>query len=78
MAKLVSEMSKKMLPTASTFIRAVVVGVLGIETDSLPSFAVLARRVVGKVLPPSVETEILTLAALTGAAVVLATFHVTV
>ena len=34
MVKFVSEISKKILPTASTFIRAVVVGVLGIRTDS--------------------------------------------
>ena len=76
--KFVSEISKKILPTASTFIRAVDVGVLGIETDWVPSLGVLARRVVGNVLPPSVEREILTFAALTGAAVVLATFQVTV
>ena len=76
--KFVSEISKKILPTASTFIRAVDVGVLGIKTDSEPSLAVLAARTVGNVLPPSVEREILTFAALTGAAVVLATFQVTV
>ena len=75
--KFVSEISKKILPTASTFIRAVVVGMLGIKTDSAPSLGVLARRMVGNVLPPSVEREILTFAALTGAAVVLATFQVT-
>jgi len=78
MVKFVSEISKKMLPTASTFIRAVVVDIFGIVTDWLPSLGVLARSVIGKVLPPSVEREILTFAALTGAAVVLLTFHVTV
>ena len=76
--KFVSEISKKILPTPSTFIRAVVVCMFGITTDSEPSLAVLAARTVGKVLPPSVEREILTFAALTGAAVVLLTFQVTV
>ena len=61
--KFVSEISKKILPTASTFTRAVVVGVLGIVSDSVPSLAVLAERTVGKVAPPSVDIEILTLAA---------------
>jgi len=75
--KLVLEISKKIFPTASTFILAVVVGVLGMVTTSLPSLAVLATRVL-KVVPPSVEIEIFTLAQLTGAAVVLATFQVMV
>ena len=44
-------------------------------TASLPSLGVLATRVL-KVLPPSVEMDIFTLAQLTGAAVVLATLHV--
>ncbi len=52
-----------MLPTASTLIRAVDVGISGIKTDSEPSLGVLAVRTVGKVVPPSVEREILTLAA---------------
>lgn len=75
--KFVFEISKKMFPTASTFIRAVVVSMSGIRTDSAPSLGVLAARMVGKVLPPSVEREILTFAALTGAAVVPLTFQVT-
>jgi len=78
MVKLVSEISKKILPTASTLIRAVDVGASGIKTDAEPLLAVLAVRMVGKVLPPSVDSEIFTFAALTGAAVVLATFQVTV
>ena len=78
MVKFASEISKKMLPTASTLMRAVVVPVFGMVTDSVPSFGVLARSTVGKVIPPSVEREIFTLAALTGTAVVLATFQVTV
>jgi len=76
--KFVSEISKKMLPTASTFIRAVVVGVLGMVSDSVPSLAVLAERTVGNVVPPSVEREILTFAVLTGGSVVLVTFQVIV
>ena len=73
--KLVLEISKKILPTASIFILAVVLGVLGIVTASLPSLGVLATNVLN-VVPPSVEMEIFTLAQLTGAAVVLATFQV--
>jgi hypothetical protein len=73
--KFVLEISKKIFPTASTFILAVVVGVLGIVTASLPSLAVLATNVLN-VAPPSVEMDIFTLAQLTGAAVVLATLHV--
>jgi hypothetical protein len=75
--KFVLEMSKKILPTASTLILAVVVGVFGIVTTSLPSLVVLATRV-EKLFPPSVEMEILTLAQLTGAAVVFATAQVIV
>ncbi len=76
--KLVLEISKKILPTASTFILAVVLAPTGIVTACEPSFAVLAAKTVGKVCPPSVDNEILTFAQLTGAAVVFATFHVTV
>src|SRR2546423_12191746 len=78
MVKFAPEMSKKILPTASTLTRAVVVGALGTVTFSVPSLGVLVSSTVGKLFPPSVESEILTLAQLTGAAVVLATFHVTV
>ena len=78
MVKLVLEISKKILPTASTFILAVVVGVFGITNASEPSFAVLATNTVGNVCPPSVLNEIFTLAQLTGAAVVLATDQVIV
>ena len=76
--KLVSEMSKNILPTASTFILAVVVEMFGIATDSEPSLAVEFASTVGKVCPPSVDNKIRTFAALTGAAVVLATFQVTI
>lgn len=74
--KLLFEISKKIFPTASTFILAVVVGVFGITNVSVPSLGVLAINTVGKVWPPSVDKEIFTLAQLTGAAVVLATLHV--
>jgi len=76
--KFASEISKKIFPSASILMRAVSVMTLGSVTISLPSFAVEAARVVGKVRPPSVDNEILTFAALTGAAFVLATSHVTV
>ena len=76
--KLVLEISKKIFPTDMILILAVVDGVLGIVTTSVPSFGVLATRTVGKVNPPSVDNRIFTLAQFTGAAVVLATAHVTV
>ena len=78
MVKLALLISKKIFPTASTFILAVVVGVFGITNASVPSFGVLAINTVGKVCPPSVLKEIFTFAQLTGAAVVLATLHVMV
>ena len=71
-------MSKKMLPTASTLIRACVVGVFGTVITSEPSFGVEAVKTVGKFSPPSVDNEILTFAVLIGAAVVPLTFHDTV
>ena len=42
-------MSKKILPTASTFILAVVEGVFGITNASVPSLGVLAINTVGNV-----------------------------
>ena len=78
MVKLVFEISKKILPTASILILAVVVGVLGIVNTSDPSFAVLAANTVGKVWPPSVDNDIFTFAQLTGDAVVFATDQVMV
>src|SRR6185436_13418859 len=56
MVKLVSEISKKILPTASTLMRAVVVLIFGTMIASLPSLGVLATMVVGKVWPPSLES----------------------
>ena len=58
--------------------RAVVVAVFGIVTLCEPSFAVLASRTVGNVLPPSVESEILTFAQFTVPVFVFVTFQVTV
>jgi len=63
---------------ASTFILAVVLAPAGIVSDSDPSLGVLANKTVGKVCPPSVDNEILTLAQLTGGSVVLFTFQVIV
>lgn len=78
MVKLVFDISKNTLPTASTFTRAVALAPTGIVTASVPSLTVLASKTVGKVCPPSVDNEILTLAQLTGGSVVLATAHVIV
>jgi hypothetical protein len=58
--------------------RAVVVAVSGIVTAALPLFGALDANTVGNVMPPSVESDILTSAVLTGDPVVPATFHVTV
>src|SRR6187551_3115711 len=53
-----------MLPTASTLIRAVVVAMSGTTTDAMPLFGTLAASTIGNVVPPLVEREIFTLAAL--------------
>ena len=47
--KFVFEISKKILPTASIFILAVVEALFGMVTDSEPSLGVLAINTVGKV-----------------------------
>lgn len=78
MVKLLFEISKKILPTDSTFILAVVVGTFGIVTDCEPSLGVLLASVYGHVFPPSVDNRMFTLAQLTGAAVVLFTVQVMV
>ena len=78
MVKFVLEISKKIFPTASTFILAVVVGVFGIVTTSLPSFGALADKTVGKVCPPSVDRDIFTFVQLIGATFVLFTLQVIV
>src|SRR5688572_9244713 len=51
--KLLLDMSKNTLPTASIFMRAVEDGVPGMVTVSLPSLAVEADKTVGNVFPPS-------------------------
>lgn len=76
--KFESETSKKMLSTASTFTLAVVVATFGIVSASEPSLGVLTERTAGKVVPPSVDNDILTAAQLTGAPVVPATSHIIV
>jgi len=78
MVKLELEISKNTLPMASTFTLAVVVGNIGIVTISEPSLGVLDNKTVGKVCPPSMDNEILTLAQLIGGSVVLFTSHVIV
>ena len=78
MVKFTFEMSKKMLPTASTLMRAVVVLTFGTMMVWLPSLGVLSAMTMGNVWPPSVDSEILTLAALMGAALVPLTAQVTV
>ena len=47
-------------------------------TRALPLFGTLLASTIGKVLPPSVDSEIFTFAQLIGAMFVFATFHVTV
>ena len=78
MVKSVLEISKKIFPTASTFILAVVEVPAGMVTAADPSLGVLAANTLGKVCPPSVDSVILTLAQLTGAKVVLFTSQVIV
>lgn len=64
--KLVSDTSKKTLPTAPILIRAVDVGVFGITTSAEPLFAVAPATTVENVVPPSVERLISTCDAFTG------------
>ncbi|MDP1614816.1 MAG: hypothetical protein Q8L68_03380, partial [Methylococcales bacterium] len=76
--KLTFETSKKIFPTASTFILACVVGKFGKVITCEPSLGVLAIISVENVLPPLVDKSIRTFAQLTGNAVVFATLHVIV
>src|SRR5215216_4937880 len=76
--KLAFEISKKILFAHTTLMRALVVGVFGTIIVCVPSLGVSASMVCGNVAPPSVESRIVTFGQLTGAWVVLATFHVTV
>src|SRR4051812_49824730 len=76
--KLPWEISKKILPAASTLMRAWLVVIFGSTTVWEPSLGVPLTSVMGKVLPPLVDNKIFTVAALMGDAVVPATFHKTV
>ena len=73
-----SEILKKILPIASTLIRAVAVGVFGRLIVAAPLLGTLDARIIGKLFPPSVESRMRTLAQLTGALEVFATSQVTV
>src|SRR3954452_7197266 len=75
-AKSVWLTSKNTLPTASTFTRAFGATTLGMMTSAEPSFAVEPVSTYGHVAPLSVDSEILTLATLTGGTSVPATSHV--
>ena len=76
--KSVFETSKKMLPTASIFTRAVVVVMSGMVTSCEPSFGVSAARTYGYVSPPSSDMLIATFDVLVGGTSVFALSHVTV
>ena len=58
--KFTFEISKNILPTASTFILAWEVGWFGIVITSEPSFGVFAIITVLKLFPPSVDKRIFT------------------
>src|ERR1051325_2824873 len=77
-AKFAGETLKKILPAASTLIRAEEVGVFGTVTVAAPLFAVLETSTNGKLLPPSIESNTRTFAQSMGALEVFATFQLTV
>ena len=72
------EILKKMLPTASTLMRAEEVGVFGTVMIAVPLFGRPEASVKGKLLPPSIESITRTVAQLMGELEVLATFQLTV
>ena len=76
--KSASEISKKILSTASTLTLAEFVDISGTTTVSEPSLGVEAATTTGKVRPPSSESKMFTLAQLIGARSELATSQVTV
>lgn len=78
MMKFVFEISKKILPTDSTFTRQVVLCEEGTVITSDPSFAVAVANTVGNVCPPSVDNNIFTDAQFTDPALVPFTLQVTV
>src|SRR5829696_2196217 len=73
-----SEMLKKILSMASTFMRAEDVGVFGMLIVAVPLLGALDTSVNGKLLPPSTDNSTFTLAQLTGILEVFAMFQVTI
>jgi hypothetical protein len=71
-------MLKKMLPTDSTFTRAIELTALGTLIVATPVLGASPASVNGKVLPPSIESNMRTLLQSIGELEVPATFHVTV
>src|SRR2546430_307967 len=71
-------MSKKILSAACTLMRAVAVEIFGSKILAIPLLETLLASTIGKVEPPSVETRMLTLAALMGGLAVPAISQVTV
>ena len=78
MEKLAGEIAKKMLSAAWTLMRAAEAVTSGSRTVQAPLLGTLLASTIGKERPPLVESRMLTLAALTGALVVPATFQVMV
>ena len=76
--KFAFEISKKILPTDSTFTRQAVLGEAGTVMTSDPSLAVAVANTVGNVCPPSVDNNIFTDAQFTDPALVPFTLQVTV
>ena len=74
--KFTLEISKNILPIASIFTLAVILVLFGIITDSVPSLGVFDARVIGHVLPPSVDNSMFTAEQFTGDASVFAEFQV--
>src|SRR5690349_1694003 len=60
MVKLALEISKKILPTASTLMRLVLPGISGTVINSEPSLSVEEAKTMGRVLPPSVDNKMFT------------------
>ena len=78
MVKFVLDISKKILPTASIFIRLLVPETGGTVIISVPSLGVALAKTVGKVVPPSVDNKMFTVAQFTDPAFVPFTLQVTV
>ena len=78
MTVILPEIWKKMLPLHSTFTRPLLVPNIGAVIVAVPSLGVLAVSTVLKPLSSSYKKRMFTLAQLTGAVVVLATFQLTV